>query len=208
VPVLDFGGTARAASFADRGHPTANHRKPMTKTIDYYMSPMSPWAYLGHERLAKIARNHGAQIAVKPVDFGRIFPLSGGLPLPKRAPQLTIEPKHFPYDATLASKLIIAAGQRGEAAAMRLAGAIMRGCWAEERNMADEAQLADCIRAEALDPAGLIAAAKSPETAAQYEALIEEAIRRDVFGAPTYVYRDELFWGQDRLDFLDRALAA
>jgi 2-hydroxychromene-2-carboxylate isomerase len=199
----------------------------MTKTIDYYMSPMSPWAYLGHERLAKIARNHGAQIAVKPVDFGRIFPLSGGLPLPKRAPQrqkyrlaelrrwkahlgvpLTIEPKHFPYDATLASKLIIAAGQRGEAAAMRLAGAIMRGCWAEERNMADEAQLADCIRAEALDPAGLIAAAKSPETAAQYEALIEEAIRRDVFGAPTYVYRDELFWGQDRLDFLDRALAA
>ena len=198
----------------------------MPKHVDYYVSLNSPWTYLGHERLAGIARQHGAQIAVKPVDFGRIFPLSGGLPLPKRAPQrqkyrmaelrrwkehlavpLTLEPKHFPYDSTLASKLIIAAAQRGEAAAMRLAGAIMRGCWAEERNMAEEAQLAECIRGEALDPTGLLALARSPEIAAQYEALIEEAIRRDVFGAPTYVYRDELFWGQDRLDFLDRALA-
>lgn len=197
----------------------------MTKTIDYYMSPMSPWAYLGHDRLATIARKHGAQITVKPVDFGKIFSVSGGLPLPKRAPQrqkyrlaelrrwkafigipLTIEPKFFPYDATLASKLIVAATKHGEAAAMRLTGAIMRGCWADERNMADEAQLAECVRAEGLDPAGLIAQAKSPETNVQYEALIEEAIKKDVFGAPTYIYKDELFWGQDRLQFLELAL--
>lgn len=197
----------------------------MAKQIDYYFSPMSPWTYLGHERFAKIARGHGAQIAVKPVDFGKIFPVSGGLPLPKRAPQrqkyrfaelrrwkdhlkvpLTIEPKFFPYDATLASKLIVAAAQRGEAAAMRLAGAILRGCWAEERNMADESQLADCVRAEGLDPTGLFALAKSADIAAKYEALTEEAIRRDVFGAPTYVYNNEPFWGQDRLQFLELAL--
>ena len=56
------------------------------KTVDYYMSPASPWSYLGHARFAQIAKRHGVTINVKPVDFGVIFPQSGGLPLPKRAP--------------------------------------------------------------------------------------------------------------------------
>lgn len=194
----------------------------MSKTIDYYMSPMSPWTYLGHDRLAKIARAHGVQIAVKPVDFGKVFPLSGGLPLPKRAPQrqkyrlvelrrwkaflgvpLTIEPKFFPYDASLASRLIVVAAKHGEQAAMSLAGAILRGCWVEERNMADEGELAASAKAAGLDAANLLAEAKMPEAAAKYDALTNEAVNRDVFGAPTYVYNDELFWGQDRLELLD-----
>ncbi len=57
------------------------------KSVDYYMIPSSPWTYLGHDRLAQIAKSHGASIVMKPFDLGRIFPLSGGLPLPKRAPQ-------------------------------------------------------------------------------------------------------------------------
>lgn len=198
----------------------------MSKTIDYYLSPASPWTYLGHRRFADIARRAGATIHVKPVDYGRIFPLSGGLPLPKRAPQrqkyrltelrrwrdflglpLTLEPKHFPYDATLAACAIIAASGRGQDAAMRLTGAILRGCWAEERNMADEAELAATIRGEGLDPGGLLASARASETLTRYQALTQEAIDRDVFGAPTYVFESELFWGQDRLEFLERALA-
>jgi 2-hydroxychromene-2-carboxylate isomerase len=195
------------------------------KLIDYYLSPMSPWTYLGHQRFAKIARKANATISLKPVDFGKIFPVSGGLPLPKRAPQrqkyrlaelqrwrdflqvpLVLEPKYFPYDATLAAKAIIATRERGPDAAMRLTGAILKGCWAEERNMADEGELAAAIRSEGLDPTGLLASAKSAETQSLYEALTQEAIDRDVFGAPTYVYKDELFWGQDRLDFLERAV--
>lgn len=196
------------------------------KTLDYYLSPMSPWTYLGHGRLDAIARKAGATINVKPVDFTKIFPLSGGLPLPKRAPQrqkyrmaelrrwrdlldipLVLEPKFFPYDSSLAALAIIAATERGQEAAMRLTGAILRGCWAEERNMADEGELAAAIRAEGLDPTGLLASAKTPSARARYEAMTQEAIDLDVFGAPTYVYNDELFWGQDRLDFLERALA-
>lgn len=199
----------------------------MSKVVHYYFSPMSPWTYLGHERFLQIAKRHGARIEVKPVDYGRIFPLSGGLPLAKRAAQrqkyrlaelarwhkflgvtLNTEPKFFPYDSTLAAKAIIAATQRGQEAAMRLSGAILRACWAEERNMADEAQLAAVIRAQGLDPTGLLAVAKSADTQARYDEFTEEAIKRDVFGAPTYVYDDELFWGQDRLDFLDRKLAS
>jgi len=199
----------------------------MPKLIDYYFAPMSPWSYLGHDRLASIAQKHGAQIKVKPVDFGKIFPASGGLPLAKRAPQrqkyrltelarwkkylglpLTIQPTYFPYDANAASLLIIAATmQLGDEAAMNIASAIFKGCWVEERNMGDADELLKTVQAQGYDATALTSAARSEDTAARYQALTDEALKRDVFGAPTYAYNDELFWGQDRLDFLDRALA-
>ena len=198
----------------------------MTKTVDYYFSPMSPWTYLGHERFAQMAKRYGAAVEVKPVDYGRIFPLSGGLPLAKRALQrqkyrlvelerwrkhlglpLTLQPKFFPYDTRLATFMIIAARRQGGQAAMRLAGAILLGCWAEEQNMADGTALAAAARGAGLDAPPLIAAANEADVQAEYEAFTDEAIARDVFGAPTYVYAGELFWGQDRLDFLERALA-
>jgi len=204
----------------------------MTKLIDYYFSPMSPWTYLGHERFAALARRHGAAIDVKPVDYGKIFPTSGGLPLAKRAPQrqkyrlaelkrwreylglpLTVEPKYFPYDTALAARSILAAkmtssgASGGEAAAMRLTGALLRATWVEERDMADPAQLAAVLREQGLDADALLASAGSPQIDAEYQRLTQEAIERDVFGAPTYAYDGELFWGQDRLDLLERALA-
>lgn len=196
----------------------------MAKTVDYYFSPMSPWTYLGHARFQDIARRHGATIAVKPADYGRVFPVSGGLPVAKRAPQrqayrlvelerwrkhlgvpMNIQPRYFPYDSRLAALAIIAAADPDKA--MRLAQAIMRGCWAEEKNMADEAEIVAAIRAVGLDSTTLLKQAHAPETARQFDAFTDEAIAHQIFGAPTYVYQGELFWGQDRLDFLDRALA-
>lgn len=200
----------------------------MDKLIDYYFSPMSPWSYLGHERLGNIARKNFAKINIKPVDFAKIFPASGGLPLAKRAPQrlkyrlvelarwqkhlgvpLTFEPKYFPYDATIASLLIVAAVEElGEKLAMLITSAIFKGCWVEERNMAEPEELFAIVKAQGLDAVSLLEKARSKENLASYEALTEEAMRHDVFGAPTYVYNGELFWGQDRIDFLDRALEA
>ncbi len=200
----------------------------MDKTIDYYFSPMSPWSYLGHERLGNIARKNFAKINIKPVDFTKIFPASGGLPLAKRAPQrlkyrlvelarwqkhlgvpLTIEPKYFPYDASIASLLIVAAvDELGEKLAMLITSAIFKGCWIEERNMAEPEELFAIVKAQGLDAVSLLETARSKEHLARYEALTEQAMQHDVFGAPTYVYNGELFWGQDRLDFLDRALEA
>ena len=196
----------------------------MAKTIDYYFSPVSPWTYLGHARFQEIARKHGAMVNPKPVDYGRIFPLSGGLPVAKRPPQrqayrlvelqrwrdhlglpMNIQPKYFPYDTQLATLAIIAAGDADKA--MKLAGAFLRGCWAEDKNMADEAEVVAAIRGCGLDSGALLKLAKASEIAARYQAFTDEAIARQVFGAPTYVYKDELFWGQDRLEFLDRALA-
>jgi 2-hydroxychromene-2-carboxylate isomerase len=197
----------------------------MSKVIDYYYTPASPWTYLGHQRFEAIARQHGAAIRYKPVDYGKIFPLSGGLPLGKRAPQrqayrltelqrwrdylgvpLTVQPKYHPVASDLAAQLIIAA-ERAGAAPGRLSFALMRACWAEDRNIADAETLAAVATEQGLDGAKLVVAARTPEVTALYEALTREAIDRQVFGAPFFIYEDEGFWGQDRLDFLDRAIA-
>jgi 2-hydroxychromene-2-carboxylate isomerase len=198
----------------------------MPKRIDYYFTPVSPYTYLGHDRFLEIAARHGATIAVKPVDYGRIFPVSGGLPLKQRAPQrqayrlielerwskhlgkaLNVQPKHFPVSPEAASKWIVAAQANGEAAALRLSAALLRAVWAEERDISDAQTLASIAAEQGLDAALLAAGAASPDAASRYDALTQEAIDRQIFGAPTYAYRDEPFWGQDRLDFLDRALA-
>jgi 2-hydroxychromene-2-carboxylate isomerase len=182
------------------------------KTIDYYLTPASPWTYLGHARFAEIARRRGAQVEVKPVDFGVIFPQSGGLPLGKRAPQrqayrlaelkrwtehlgtpLVIQPKHFPVDASAAAHLICAAPPEKR---MALAGDLLAALWRDDRNIADPQLLV-----EIADRHGVSGSDK-----AAFERYTQEALQRGVFGAPSYVLGDEIFWGQDRLDFLDRAL--
>ncbi|HXX85320.1 MAG TPA: 2-hydroxychromene-2-carboxylate isomerase [Casimicrobiaceae bacterium] len=196
------------------------------KQVDYYFTPVSPFTYMGHERFVAIARKHGASIAVKPVDLGKVFSVSGGLPLKQRAPQrqayrtfelkrwreflsmpLNLQPKFFPVPGDLASKWILAALERGTEHGLKLAGAIMRAVWVEERDVSDAATLSAIAAEQGLDAGALAARAASPDIATRYGALTQEAIERQVFGAPTYIYRDEPFWGQDRLDFLDRALA-
>ena len=196
----------------------------MSKTVDYYLSLISP--YLGSRRLEEIAKRHGAEVDVKPVNLATIFPNTGGLPLAKRAPArqsyrlvelrrwadhqnmpLNLNPRHFPADEALAARMVIAAGQSG-GDPMVLAHAVLRAVWADEQDIADVATLKEIVTRAGHDAEALFPLAQSPETQAGYEALTREALDCGVFGVPTYVYRKELFWGQDRLDFLDRALAA
>jgi 2-hydroxychromene-2-carboxylate isomerase len=198
----------------------------LPRIVDYFFTPVSPYAYLGHERFIAIANRRGATINVRPIDLGKVFPVSGGLPLKQRAPQrqayrlvelkrwsrhlgmpLNLQPKFFPVSGDLASKWILAALEGGTGDALRLAGAAMRAVWAEERNIAETETLAAIAREQGFDVAALAARGVAADIAARYDAFTQEAIERQIFGAPTYVYRDELFWGQDRLDFLDRALA-
>ena len=198
----------------------------MRRTIDYYFAPQSPWTYLGHERLAGLARAAQAQVRVMPVDLGgKVFPISGGLPLPKRAPQrqayrllelkrysdhlqipLNPQPRFFPVNGDDAARLIIAVDQHdGAEAAMKIAGAVLRACWAQERNMADAKVLAELLAEQGLAAARL-EQSYSQSVQERYEAYTQQAIDAGVFGAPTYSIDGELFWGQDRLDFVERKL--
>jgi 2-hydroxychromene-2-carboxylate isomerase len=197
-----------------------------TISIDYYFTPQSPWTYLGHARFAAIAKTHGAQVNVLPVDLGgKVFPVSGGLPLAKRAPQrqayrlvelkrfsefldmpLNLHPKYFPVASDDAAKLIIAVDLHdGADAAMAITGALLRAVWADERNIADESHLAALLAVAKL-PARRIDDAQSQAVHERYEADSQRAIDAGVFGAPTFIIDGEMFWGQDRLDFVERRL--
>ncbi len=125
----------------------------MARVVDYYFTPQSPWAYLGHQRLGAMAKAHGVQIDLKPCDLAKVFSVSGGLPLAKRAPQrqahrliemkrwsdhlqlpLNLKPKFFPVSGDAASKLIVATRlAHGVDAAFALTSAILSAVWAESR---------------------------------------------------------------------------
>jgi len=195
--------------------------------IQYFFTPNSPWTYLGHLRFWDIARKHGAQIEVLPVDLGgQVFPISGGLPLAKRAPQrqayrlvelkrfseylhapMNLQPKFFPVAPDDAARLIIAVEMHdGADAAMHITDAALRAVWVDQRNIADEATLATLLRERELS-ARRLEDAHSQAVQERYEANTRRAIDAGVFGAPSFVIGGEIFWGQDRLDFVDRRLS-
>lgn len=198
----------------------------MSKTIDYYCALQSPWTYLGHQRLLDLAARHDAIVNIHPVDFGAIFPVTGGLPLPKRAPArqayrlqelerwrnflaipLNIQPKYFPVSDRLGAGMVIALRTDNHTAqAIQLAGAILRAVWAEERDINDHDTLKTIAAENQLDGEALLAQSEQDEMTETIAQDSQAAINRGVFGAPSYLYQDQLFWGQDRLDFLDRAL--
>ncbi len=196
-------------------------------TIDYYFTPQSPWTYLGHDRLVRMVLAAGAAVRVLPADFGQVFAASGGLPLPTRAPQrqayrlvelqrfkshlgvpMNVQPQFFPVAGDDAARLIVAAERAGGSrAALTLSGAIFRAVWEQERNIADAQTLAQLMAEHGL-PAAWLQDARSPEVQQAYEANTAAALAAGVFGAPSYVIEGEVFWGQDRLDFVQRRLAA
>jgi len=199
----------------------------VTTAIDYYLAPQSPWTYLGHERFVRIAAAAGATVHVLPMDLGgKVFPVSGGLPLGQRAPQrqayrlvelarfrdalglpLNIKPRYFPVAGDDAARLIIAVETAdGAAAALRITGAVLAAVWAQERNIADATTLAELL-AECGLPAVRLQDSRAREVQARYERNTQQAIDAGVFGSPSYVIDGEIFWGQDRLDFVERRLA-
>ena len=197
----------------------------MPQTIDYFIAPQSPWTYLGHERFVRIAAAAGATVRVRPIDLGQVFPVSGGLPLPQRAPQrqayrlvelarfrdalglpLNIKPKFFPVPGADAARLIVSVDQAdGSAAALALAGRVLAAVWVQERDIASADTLA-ALLAECGLPAARLEASRDAAVQALYQRHTDAAIAGGVFGSPSYVVDGEIFWGQDRLDLLERRL--
>ena len=198
----------------------------MSIIIDYYLAPVSPWTYLGHARFVHMAQAAGATVHLHPMDLGQVFPVSGGLPLGKRAPQrqayrlaelarfrdatglpMNVQPQYFPVAGDGAARLIVAVDQAdGVAAALKLTGRVLAAVWAEQRNIADPATLAQLL-AECGLPAARLDDAQSTAVQTAYEQHTQQAIAAGVFGSPSYVIEGELFWGQDRLDFVQQRLA-
>jgi 2-hydroxychromene-2-carboxylate isomerase len=198
----------------------------MQRKIDYYFSMLSPWAYIGHVAFSDIARAHGCAVAYKPVSLGELFPDTGGQMLGERHPlrqkyrlielqrwrdrrklPLHLKPAHWPFDVRLSNCLVIAIVEGGpdpDAFLRRAFPAV----WEEQRDLGDPATLVAIADKVGLQGAALIERASDPEIAAIYEKNRDDALDAGVFGSPAYVLDGEVFWGQDRIDFLAEALSS
>jgi 2-hydroxychromene-2-carboxylate isomerase len=199
----------------------------MGKVCEYFFAPHSPFAYLGHARFVALTKQYDVQVVLKPFDLSKIFGQSGGLPLAKRAPQrqayrlkelerwskflglpMNLQPTYFPVQSDVAARLIIATQlAHGTNAALELTGAVMRAIWEEEKNIADTDTLLAIANGLGHDGASLLKSSETASVQAEFDRFSEEATTANVFGAPWFIVDGEGYWGQDRLDFVERAFA-
>lgn len=191
--------------------------------IDYYMITLSPFCYLAGDELEQIAEKHGATIAYKPVNLLQIFAATGGIVPADRHPArqayrmqeltrvakakglpINLKPAFFPSNPVPSCYSVINAQNSGGGDVAGLCQSFLRACWAEEKDVAEDIVLRACLTENGFDPdlvnSGLLSGA------VVFERNTEEAIKKGVFGAPTYVVGDQIFWGQDRLSYLDEYL--
>lgn len=197
-----------------------------------YYSQSSPWAYLGGPQLQDIVRRHRVRLLLKPYDFQDVVLKTGGMPLRTRLPPrrayhevelarwsdylgmpLVLKPRHYPQQIPTdpnwnkyAGWMVIAAQDQG-LDAFPLSHAILRALWAEERDISDADVRRQIADENGYDGAALVAAEPTSRVQELYQAYSAEALALGVFGAPSYVLDGVIYWGQDRLGFLDRALA-
>lgn len=198
----------------------------MSRTINYYHFLISPWSYLAIKQFNQLRSKHDLAVNYKPIDVMQTFDNMGGLPPAKRHPSrqrfrmdelqrwakfldvpMNFTPAHFPVNQSLAAQMVFAAGgATGSTDAADLSDAVLTACWSEEKDISDETTLVAIASSCGLDGGSLLESAKQDKFAKQLQATTDEAHKLDVFGSPTYAVDGELFWGQDRIDFLDRYL--
>jgi 2-hydroxychromene-2-carboxylate isomerase len=198
----------------------------LSRSISYYFSLQSPWTYLGNAAFHAIVSRHGCKVDYRPLPLRSVFDETGGLPLAKRHPvrqsyrlvdlqrwrerrgvPLVLQPQHFPFDPSQADRMTIAILAAGDDP-LAFIGDVMAGVWAREEDMARPEALSACANRAGFDAVALLAAADHPSIRQRYDDNWYQAVETGVFGAPSYVLDGEVFWGQDRLELLDSALAA
>lgn len=200
-----------------------SNKKPV---VEYYFSFISLWSYVGGIAFEELVYRHGATVVYKPVDLLAVFAAGGGKPVKERATarqayrlvemqrwrdirgiDLVLHPKFYPADPTVGHRMVLAALRRGDDVGAFVQAAL-RAVWADELDIADPSTLLRLARDNGLNGEELLKQSEAQDLHDQEAALTQEAITRQVFGAPFYFYRDEPFWGQDRLDLLDAAITS
>ena len=193
--------------------------------VEYFMSHGSPWTFLGHKRLGEIIKKYKVKLNMFPVNYGEIFPISGGLPVSKRPIQrqkirlqelkrwskfldinLIPQPTSFPSKSMLPSLLIIASQIMKTNKDFELAHNIMNALWVEDLDIDDENVLLSILNKMDFSSEEILSLAKSEECSNTMQKFTKIAIEKNVFGAPTFIIDDQIYWGQDRLNFVDRHL--
>ncbi len=196
----------------------------MNNMLDYYFATPSPWAYLATPRIIELEKKYNLEINWKPADLMEIFSIHGVANVKDR-PQpvqlnrltelgrwskflnmpLTIQPKYFPVDPTLSHKVIILA-QKNNIDVKNLIFSFQKAVWTDEKDISNENVILEICKTNKFESSSIITDANSEEIQNEYKNNTKDALSQNVWGSPTFVYNNELFWGQDRIEFLERAI--
>ena len=198
----------------------------MSRTVDCVFTMLSPWAYIGHRAFVDICRRRDVAIRFRPVKLSTVFPASGGLPLAQRHPsrqnyrlvelqrwrerrglRFDLHPRFWPFDPDLADRVVLALARAGADPAGFVAAGFA-ACWEGGRDLADPRELRRLVDGTGQDGDRAVEAARSESVAEDYAVDTRRVLAEGVFGSPSYILDGYIFWGQDRLDLLDDALAS
>jgi len=197
----------------------------MRKSVDFFFDVGSPASYLAWTQLPGICANHGADLVYRPMLLGGVYQATGNaspatIPLKARYWQLDYERHarrygvpfkdnvHFPIITLFLMRAVTGIQQRRPEQLQQLLGCVFKALWVDALNLNEPQLTADILKAGGFDPAEIDRLTQDPETKAALKATTEEAVKRGVFGAPTIFVGDQMFFGQDRMDFVREALAA
>jgi 2-hydroxychromene-2-carboxylate isomerase len=190
--------------------------------VEYYYSVASPYAYLGVKKFQEIVKKYSLEVIEKPIDLvGTVFAETGGTPVPKRHPSrqkyrlieierfgkklninINKQPKFFPpADPHKAALFTIASIKSG--LSIDFGKEVLTKLWSEEKDISQDLVLEEVCNKFKLNFNEIKTAANSEEIKSIYLSNSNDAIAQGVFGAPSFIMNNELFWGQDRLDFLE-----
>lgn len=197
----------------------------MRKTVDFFFDVGSPASYLAWTQLPGMCESHGAELVYRPMLLGGVYQATGNtspatIPVKARYWQLDYERHarrygvplkenvHFPIITLFLMRAIVGFQLRRPEQLQQLLGCVFKALWVDALNLNDPQLTADILKADGFDPAEIGRLTQDPETKAALKATTEEAVKRGVFGAPTIFVGDQMFFGQDRMDFVREALAA
>lgn len=195
----------------------------MTKTVDFYFDFGSPAAYLAWTQLQHICADAGAQLVWQPMLLGGVFQATGNrapITVPLKGSYLFVDlarfarrydvplrfNPNFPINTLTLMRIAVGLQQRQDARFEDYCAAMFGAIWVDAQNLNDPAVVAAVLTQAGFDPAALLALSSEPAVKEQLKAVTAAAVQRGVFGAPTFFVAEQMFWGQDRLDFVRDAL--
>lgn len=193
------------------------------KQVEFFFDVGSPYSYLAYHQLQKIARARAAQILWRPMLLGGVFQATGNsspatVPLKSRYSRVDLQRwacqfevpfqhnPHFPINTLQLMRGATGLQMRDEAAFHRYLAEVFDAMFHMPRNLQEPAELALVLQRAGIDAEAFAALVQAPEVKEELKRATQEAVARGVFGAPTFFVGEDMFWGQDRLHFVEAAL--
>lgn len=197
----------------------------MSKSVEFFFDFGSPTTYLAWTQLPRICADAGAELIYRPMLLGGVFQATGNaspIEVPAKGKHVMLDLQrfakrygvpmtfnpHFPINTLGLMRGAVAVQLRQPERFDDYVKTIFQAMWVDAQNLGDLAVLSKVLAAGGFDPQALLALTGEPEIKDALKATTEEAVKRGAFGAPIMFVGDQMFFGQDRLDFVREALNA